>query len=155
VPGRLPDNLLQPKWPIEVAVGRLPELHRSMAVHDKHELHVAQTPWFGPSGLRRRPRSTMLHNHEVLAVTNITGLSSEFFLLHYLATSLLPLISNCPSSTILMASLYAMCSCSKMRAARECSSSVSSTGIAFCTMIGPWSSSSSTKCTVHPATFTP
>src|SRR5947208_13774411 len=52
-----------------------------MAVYDKHELHVAQTPLCGPSGLRRCPRSTMLHDHELLAVTNITALSSEFSIL--------------------------------------------------------------------------
>ncbi len=35
-----------------------------------------------------------------------------------------------------IASLYALCSCSRMRAAKACSSSSGSTGTAFCTMDG-------------------
>src|SRR5580704_7830218 len=70
-------------------------------------------------------------------------------------TNRLPLIRNFPSNTILIASVYATCSCSKIRADSVCSSSESSTGTVFCTTMAPWSSSSSTKCTVHPVTFTP
>src|SRR5579864_2637768 len=42
-----------------------------------------------------------------------------------------------PPSTVLIASVYATCSCSKIRAASVCSSSESSTGTVFCTIIAP------------------
>src|SRR5208282_5553871 len=56
------------------------------------------------------------------------NLTSDFLLF----TSRLPTISNFPSSTILIASEYATCSCSRMRAASVCSSSESSTGTVLC-----------------------
>ncbi len=42
-----------------------------------------------------------------------------------------------------------------MRAESDSSSSPSSTGTTRCSRIGPWSSSSSTRCTVAPVTLTP
>src|SRR5204862_5077809 len=55
----------------------------------------------------------------------------------YTSTSLLPTIVNFSLSTLLMASEYATCSCSKMRAASVFSLSMSSTVTVFCRMIGP------------------
>src|SRR5579864_6365375 len=51
--------------------------------------------------------------------------------------NLRPSTWNLPPSTILIASVYATCSCSKIRVANACSSSESSTGTVFCTMIAP------------------
>jgi eukaryotic-like serine/threonine-protein kinase len=69
-----------------------------------------------------------------LRVPNIGTQDREFY---FFCFNLRPAISNFPPSTILMASVYATCSCSRMRAARVCSSSLSRTGTAFCTMIAP------------------
>ena|SRR5215469_13828709 len=55
----------------------------------------------------------------------------------YVFKNFLPRTSNFFSSTMRIASEYAMCSCSRMRAARVCSSSESSTVTDFCTMMAP------------------
>jgi len=48
-----------------------------------------------------------------------------------------PATVNFPFRTTLIASVYAMCSCFRIRAASACSSSASNTGTVFCTMIAP------------------
>src|SRR5262249_45669750 len=72
-----------------------------------------------------------------------------------LRTTLPPCTSTSQTGTNRSASVYAIYSCCKRRAAKVWSSPSSSTGTVFCRMIGPRSRCSSTKWTVHPETFTP
>ena len=60
-----------------------------------------------------------------------------------------------PESTSAIALQYARCSSTKIRDASVSQVSSSSTGTVACTIIGPESTGSSTKCTVHPENFTP
>ncbi len=55
----------------------------------------------------------------------------------YVFTNFLPRTSYFLSSTMRIASEYAMCSCSRIFSARVCSSSESRTVTAFCTMMAP------------------
>src|SRR5580658_6287599 len=107
-------------------------LHRYDAVAEQDQDHGAEE--FG----KKLSGEPVVHRYRILFVSTRR-----------------PSILKWPERTSAMASEYRRCSSFKMRAESDSAVSWSSTGTEAWATIGPESTPSSTKCTVHPAIFAP